>query len=104
MKVLVIVEHNNEAVKTSTFSTITAATQICDDVDALIIGHNLTGAVDEIKKADKLKKVLVIDKEGLNKPIAENLSTHILEFLKKKNEYTHILTPSSTFGKNLSPK
>ena len=56
MKVLVIVEHNNKAVKTSTFSTITAATQICDDVDALIIGNNLTGAVDEIKKADKLKK------------------------------------------------
>ena len=39
MKVLVIVEHNNKSIKTSTFSTITAASQICDDVDVLIVGH-----------------------------------------------------------------
>lgn len=104
MKVLVIVEHNNKTIKPSTFSTITAGSQICDDVNALIIGHKLQGAVDELKKADNLKKILLIDKEGLDNPIAENLSSHIIEFLKDNNQYTHILTPSSTFGKNLSPK
>ena len=56
MKVLVIVEHNNKTIKPSTFSTITAGSQICDDVNALIIGHKLQGAVDELKKADNLKK------------------------------------------------
>ena len=104
MKVLVIVEHNNNTIKPSTFSTITAGSQICDDVNALIIGHKLQGAVDELKKADNLKKILLIDKEGLDNPIAENLSSHIIEFLKDNDQYTHILTPSSTFGKNLSPK
>ena len=104
MKVLVIVEHNNKTIKPSTFSTITAGSQICDDVNALIIGHKLQGAVDELKKADNLKKVLLIEKEGLDNPIAENLSSHIIEFLKDNDQYTHILTPSSTFGKNLSPK
>ena len=104
MKALVIVEHNNKSIKTSTFSTVTAASQICDSVDALIVGNQLQEAVDEIKKANDLRKVYVIDKDGLHNPIAENLSTHILEFLKTKDEYTHVLTPSSTFGKNLSPK
>ena len=104
MKVLVIVEHNNKTIKPSTFSTITAGSQICDDVNALIIGHKLQGAVDELKKADNLKKIFLIDKEGLDNPIAENLSSHIIEFLKDNDQYTHILTPSSTFGKNLSPK
>lgn len=104
MKVLVIVEHNNKTIKPSTFSTITAGSQICDDVNALIIGHKLQGAVDELKKADNLKKILLIEKEGLDNPIAENLSSHIIEFLKDNDQYTHILTPSSTFGKNLSPK
>ena len=104
MKVLVIVEHNNKTIKPSTFSTITAGSQICDDVNALIVGHKLQGAVDELKKADNLKKILLIDKVGLDNPIAENLSSHIIEFLKDNDQYTHILTPSSTFGKNLSPK
>ena len=104
MKVLVIVEHNNKTIKPSTFSTITAGSQICDDVNALIIGHKLQGAVDELKKADNLKKILLVEKEGLDNPIAENLSSHIIEFLKDNDQYTHILTPSSTFGKNLSPK
>ena len=104
MKVLVIVEHNNKTIKPSTFSTITAGSQICDDVNALIIGHKLQGAVDELKKADNLKKILLIEKEGLDNPIAENLSSNIIEFLKDNDQYTHILTPSSTFGKNLSPK
>ena len=104
MKVLVIVEHNNKTIKPSTFSTITAGSQICDDVNAMIIGHKLQGAVDELKKADNLKKILLVEKEGLDNPIAENLSSHIIEFLKDNDQYTHILTPSSTFGKNLSPK
>ncbi|MEC8265283.1 MAG: FAD-binding protein [Pseudomonadota bacterium] len=104
MKVLVIAEHNNKSIKPSTFSTITAASQICDEVYALIVGHKLQEAVTELQKADNLKKIFVIEKEGLADPIAENLSSHILEFLETNNEYTHILTPSSTFGKNLSPK
>ena len=62
MKALVIVEHNNKSIKTSTFSTITAASQICDSVDALIVGNQLQEAVDEIKKANGLKKIYVIDK------------------------------------------
>ena len=105
MKALVIVEHNNKSIKTSTYSTITAQTsQICDAVDALIIGKQFEEAVNEIKKADILKKIYTIDKNGLDNPIAENFSTHILEFLNQNDGYTHILTPSSTFGKNLSPK
>ena len=64
MKALVIVEHNNKSIKTSTFSTVTAASQICDSVDALIVGNQLQEAVDEIKKANDLRKVYVIDKTG----------------------------------------
>ena len=52
MKVLVIAEHNNKSIKTSTFSTITAASQISDQVDVLIVGHKLDEAVGELKKSD----------------------------------------------------
>ena len=103
MKILIIVEHNNDSVKPSTFSTITAASKISDKIDALIIGYNNDSAIDELKKSDHLNKIFNINKKGLENPIAENFSNHIIDFLKN-NDYSHILTPSSTFGKNLSPK
>ena len=37
MKTLVIVEHDNKSIKQSTFSTITAASKIGDDVEAIIV-------------------------------------------------------------------
>lgn len=103
MKTLIIVEHNNDSVKPSTYSTITAASKISDKIDALMIGYNNDSAIDELKKSDHLNKIFNINKKGLENPIAENFSNHILDFLKN-NDYSHILTPSSTFGKNLSPK
>ena len=103
MKTLVIVEHDNKSIKQSTFSTITAASKIGDDVEAIIVGHNLEQAINELKKSEFLKKIFVIDEEKFDVPIAENISIPILNFLENRN-YTHILTPSSTFGKNLSPK
>jgi len=103
MKILIIVEHNNDSVKPSTYSTITAASKISDKIDALVIGYNSDAALDELKKSDHLNKIFNINKKGLENPIAENFSNHILDFLKN-NDYSHILTPSSTFGKNLSPK
>ena len=53
MKTLIIVEHNNDSVKPSTFSTITAASKISDKIDALIIGYNNDSAIDELKKSDQ---------------------------------------------------
>ena len=68
-----------------------------------MIGYNNDSAIDELKKSDHLNKIFNINKKGLENPIAENFSNHILDFLKN-NDYSHILSPSSTFGKNLSPK
>jgi len=103
MKTLVIVEHNNDSIKQTTYSTVTAASKISDDVHALILGHNLNTAVDELKKCNHLKKIYVVDREGLSSPIAENFCDEIINFLEGK-DFTHVFTPSSTFGKNLSPK
>ena len=68
MKTLVIVEHNNDSIKPTTYSTITAASKISKEVYAVIIGHKLTTAVGELKKCNHLKKIYLIDKENLRKP------------------------------------
>ena len=103
MKVLVIIEHDNQSVKQSSFSTITAAKEISDSVEAIVLGQGLDSVINELKKSDHLKKIYKIDNELFKNPLAENLSNAIQKFAEGSG-YTHILSPSSTFGKNMSPK
>ena len=102
MKNLVIVEHDNKTIKPSTYSTITAASKISQEVYAIILGSDIESALEDLKNVITLKNFFVNNKE-LTEPIAENLSSYILKFLEGKN-FTHIFSPSTTFGKNLSPK
>lgn len=103
MKVLVIIEHDNETVKQSSFSTITAAKEISGSVEAIVLGQGLDSVINELKKSDHLKKIYKIDNELFKNPLAENLSNAIKKFAED-SDYTHILSPSSTFGKNMSPR
>ncbi len=103
MKNLVIVEHDNKTIKPSTYSTITAASKISEDVYAIILGSDIELALEELKKCNYLKKIFFVNNKELSEPIAENLSSYILKFLEDKS-FTHIFSPSTTFGKNLSPK
>ena len=77
MKVLVIIEHDNETVKQSSFSTITAAKEISDSIEAIVLGKDLDSVIDELKKSDHLKKIYKIDDELFENPLAENLSKAI---------------------------
>ena len=103
MKILVVIEHDNKTVKQSSYSTITAASLINDNVEAIVMGDNLSSISEELKKSDHLKKIYVVDNNLFKNPLAENLSKTLKIFIEDKN-FTHILSPSSTFGKNMSPK
>jgi len=46
MSVLVIAEHDNQTLKSSTRNTITAASQLGDDMQVLVIGHHAQAAAD----------------------------------------------------------
>ena len=103
MKILVVIEHDNKNIKQSSFSTITAANEIDSNVEAIILGKNLDKTLDSLNKSNGLKKIYAVDSEIFENPIAENLSLTISKFIDGKS-FTHILSPSSTFGKNMSPK
>ena len=103
MKSLVIIEHDGKNIKQTSLSTITAAGQISKDVEVLVLGSNISGVLENLKKTDIISKVNYCDEDFLKHQIAENLSEVIISFLKDRG-FTHILLPSSTFGKNLGPK
>lgn len=103
MKVLVIAEHDNYELKTTTLNTITAAKELAEDVELLIFGFKSDDVIEKAKKINGLSKITYLENEIFKNQIAEDLTEQIEIFIKEKS-FSHILAPSSTFGKNLLPR
>ena len=101
MSILVLAEHNNIDIKSSTLSTISAASQIDQEIEVLVTGHDCEELANKISKCEKVSKVINVDNEKLKNPIAENIEPIVLAIAKN---YTHIMAPATTFGKNIFPR
>ena len=101
MSILVLAEHNNNDIKSSTLNTISAAAQIDQEIDILVAGYQCEELANKITKCEKVSKVFFVDTEKLENPIAENIEPIVLSIAKK---YTHIMAPATTFGKNIFPR
>ena len=101
MSILVLAEHNNKELKSSTLSTITAASQIDENIEVLIIGFECEEVSNELKNIKLVKKIIEVNNDKYKNPIAE-LFTPIINSLVEN--YTHIMAPASTFGKNIMPR
>ncbi|WP_032113080.1 electron transfer flavoprotein subunit alpha/FixB family protein [Candidatus Paracaedibacter symbiosus] len=101
MRVLIIAEQDGQSVKVATLHTITAGLAISTDLDVVICGHNIDSLASNIAQTKGVKKVIQIDGLALSHQIAEAYEKAILTIA---SEYTHILAPATTFGKNLLPR
>ena len=101
MSILVLAEHNNIDIKSSTLNTISAASQIEKEIDVLVTGFQCEDLAKKISKCEKVSKVILVDNEKLKNPIAENIEPIVLSIADK---YSHIMAPATTFGKNIFPR
>ncbi|MFN3881534.1 MAG: electron transfer flavoprotein subunit alpha/FixB family protein [Nitrincola lacisaponensis] len=101
MAILLIAEHDNSALKSATLSTVTAATQIGGDIDLLIVGSGCTPVAEVAAKVPGLRKVLVADDAAYDHEIAENVADLVKGLAA---DYSHILAPATTNGKNFMPR
>ena len=101
MSVLVLIEHDNQNVKGSSLNTKTAAKKIDKSVHAIVLGENCSKVADQISKCEGVEEVFFVDNNIYKNNIAENIAPIIVELASK---YSHILAPSSTFGKNIMPR
>lgn len=103
MAILILAQHNNESLHSSTLSTIEAATKISKDIHLLIAGH----ACDNVAKSSALvtgiTTILHADAPHYEYPLAEDIAAIIAAQAKKYN-YTHILSPATSFGRNILPR
>jgi electron transfer flavoprotein alpha subunit len=101
MAVLLIAEHDNQTVKPATLNAMTAAQKLGSDVDILVAGEACQGAADAAAKIAGARKVLVADDAAYGHQLAENIAALVAGL---GGDYTHILAPATTTGKNFLPR
>ena len=101
MTALVIAEHDNATLGGATLNTVTAAAACGGDVHVLVAGHNAAGVAQAAAQIAGVAKVLHADAESLAHGLAENLAAQVLALA---GNYSHILFPATTSGKNTAPR
>jgi len=100
MKTLVLVEHDNTAVKDATLSTVTAAAKL-GEVHLLVAGKGCAGVAEAAAKIAGVGKVHLADDAAYEHQLAENLAPLIVELMGHHDAF---LAPATTNGKNVAPR
>lgn len=101
MVALVIVEHDNAALKPATLNTITAAQACSNEVHLLVAGYQCAAVAKAAAQIQGVKKVLHVDAAHLEARLPENLSAQIISMA---SEYTHCLAAAISNGRSVMPR
>lgn len=101
MSILVLAQHDNQQLHASTLNVLSAASIIQDDIHLLVAGHQCQSVADQASTLQSVTKVLLADQVSYGQFLAENLAALVADIGK---EYTHILGPATSFGKNILPR
>jgi len=105
MSVLVIAEHDNAALKAATLPAVAAAAEVAaaagGDVHVLVAGTGCRAVAEKAAQIAGIAKVLLADDPAYDHGLAENWAPLIV---KLAANYSHILAPATTSGKNLMPR
>jgi electron transfer flavoprotein alpha subunit len=101
MAVLVVADHNNDALADSVAKAVTAAQKLGGEIDVLVAGANAGGAAAEATKLAGVRKVLHADDPAYAKLLAEPVAKLIAS---KAGDYDAFVAPATANGKNIMPR
>ena len=101
MAVLVLAEHDNQAVKKATLNTVAAAQKIGGEIHVLVAGHDAGAAARAAAQIAGVAKVLHADAPHLGEFLAENVAALLVSLAKG---YSHLLAPATSTGKDVMPR
>ena len=100
-RTLIIAEHDGQALNPSTSKCASCAAALGHDFDIVVIGSNIGAIATEAAAIDGAGGVIAIDAPHLDHPVAAN---HAAEVVAMADNYSHILGPSTTYGRDLMPR
>lgn len=100
MSVLVLAELDGSQLKPSTYQAMTAAAVWELPIDLLVYGDDVGAVAAEAKQLAGVRRVLTAQAGHFQHPLVEDVQELILSIA---NQYTHILSAHSVFGKSVVP-
>ncbi|MBS0381713.1 MAG: electron transfer flavoprotein subunit alpha/FixB family protein [Proteobacteria bacterium] len=102
-KILIVAEHLNGQLNSATARCVTCAREIKPEaIDVLVLADAPDAIAAQAAKLTGVSKVLTVARAENAHALAAVLAPQIAA--AAKNGYTHVLLPSTTFGKDLAPR
>ena len=100
-RTLIIAEHDGASLNPSTAKCANCASAIGHEYDIVVLGSSVGDIASQAAAIDGAGAVFAIDAEHLASPLAVN---HAAEVVAMADNYSHILGPSTTYGRDLMPR
>ncbi|HZG09523.1 MAG TPA: electron transfer flavoprotein subunit alpha/FixB family protein [Allosphingosinicella sp.] len=100
MKTLVLVEHENGALKDATLAAVTAASKL-GEVHLLVAGENVGAVAEAAARIAGVGKVHVAENAAFANQLAENVAPLAAELMGHHDAF---VVPATTTGKNVAPR
>jgi len=100
-KILIIAEHDGTSLNISTAKCVSCAQAIGGEIDIAVLGNGVDAVAAETAALDSVNKVIAVNAEHLAAPLAVNWASEVLAL---SADYSHLLGPSTTFGRDLMPR
>lgn len=103
--ILVIAEHDHQALKSSTLNAVAAAQKIAggqeETIQLLVVGYQCQGAAEMGRNIAGVSQVLVCDAEHYASQLAEEVTEAIAPLAAA---FSHVVFPATGYGKNIAPR
>jgi len=100
-RILIIGEHDGQNLNLAIAKCVRCAQAIGGDIDIAIFGNAVDGIAAEAASLDAVSKVIAVTADHLAAPLAVNWAP---EAVALAADYSHVLGPSTTLGRDLMPR
>jgi electron transfer flavoprotein alpha subunit len=100
-KILIIAEHDGQDLNLSTAKCVNCAQAIGGEIDVLVMGQSIDAVAAQAAALDSVNQVIAVDADHLAAPLAASLAPEVVAVAA---DYSHVLGPSTTFGRDLVPR
>ncbi|MFC1606096.1 electron transfer flavoprotein subunit alpha/FixB family protein [Pseudomonadota bacterium] len=100
-RILIIGEHDGQNLNLAIAKCVRCAQAIGGDIDIAIFGNAVDAIAAEAASLDSVSKVIAVSADHLAAPLAVNWAP---EAVALAADYSHVLGPSTTLGRDLMPR